>query len=80
MSCERVDLARREDEFGGKTLVVGGRSAAISPGSPKPSTRALSGCAAPAAVSGAAGTVHAMPEFASLFPEADSVVLGCPPT
>jgi phosphoglycerate dehydrogenase-like enzyme len=77
------DLSRREDELGGKTLLVvglgqiGGRLAEIA--------KVFDMCVVglrrnPAAGRGAADAVHAMDAFERLLPEADFVALTCPLT
>ncbi len=77
------DLSRREDELGGKTLVVvglgqiGGRLARLAKAF---DMRVIGLRRNPAADSGAADAVHAMRAFGSLLPEADYVVLACPLT
>ena len=77
------DLARREDELGGKTLVVvglgeiGDRLARLAKGF---DMRVLGVRRDPAAGRGAADAVHPTAEFGSLLPEADFVVLACPLT
>jgi D-2-hydroxyacid dehydrogenase (NADP+) len=74
------DLSRREDELGGKTLVIvglgriGGRLARLAKAF---DMRVIGLRRNPAAGREAADAVHAMPEFASLLPEADFVVLAC---
>jgi phosphoglycerate dehydrogenase-like enzyme len=77
------DPARREDELGGKTLVVvglgqiGGRIARLAKAF---DMRVIALRRNPAIGAGAADAVHAMAAFASLLPEADVVVLACPLT
>jgi phosphoglycerate dehydrogenase-like enzyme len=77
------DLSRREDELGGKTLLIvglgqiGGRVARLAKAF-EMSVIALR--RNPAAGKGAADAVHAMTAFGSLLPEADFVVLACPLT
>src|SRR5437016_3364117 len=77
------DLVRREDELGGKTLLVvglgqiGGRLAQLA--------KAFDMCVVglrrdPAAGRGAADAVHTMGELKPLLPEADFVALTCPLT
>src|SRR6266446_8558558 len=77
------DLSQREDELGGKTLLVvglgqiGGRLAQLA----KAFDMHVVGLRRdPAAGRGAADTVHAMGELNLLLPEADFVVLACPLT
>jgi phosphoglycerate dehydrogenase-like enzyme len=77
------DLSRREDELGGKMLLVvglgqiGGRLAQLA----KVFDMRVVGLRRdPAAGRGAADSVHAMGEFKSLLPEADFVALTCPLT
>ncbi|MBV8507196.1 MAG: D-2-hydroxyacid dehydrogenase [Acetobacteraceae bacterium] len=77
------DLSRREDELGGKTLLVvglgqiGGRLAQLA----KAFDMQVVGLRRdPAAGRGVADAVHAMGEFKSLLPEADFVALTCPLT
>jgi phosphoglycerate dehydrogenase-like enzyme len=77
------DLSRREDELGGKTLLVvglgqiGGRLAQLA----KVFDMRVVGLRRdPVAGRGAADAVHAMGEFKSLLPEADYVALTCPLT
>jgi phosphoglycerate dehydrogenase-like enzyme len=75
------DLARREDELGGKTLLVvglgqiGGRLAQLAKAF---DMRAVGLRRDPAAGRGAADAVHTMGELKSLLPEADFVALTCP--
>jgi phosphoglycerate dehydrogenase-like enzyme len=77
------DLSRREDELGGKTLLViglgqiGGRLAQLAKAF---DMRVVGLRRDPAAGRGAADSVHAMDEFKSLLPEADFVALTCPLT
>jgi phosphoglycerate dehydrogenase-like enzyme len=77
------DLSRREDELGGKTLLVvglgqiGGRLAQLAKAF---DMRVVGLRRDPAAGRGAADAVHAMDEFKSLLPEADFVALTCPLT
>ena len=77
------DLSRREDELGGKTLLVvglgqiGGRLAQLAKAF---DMRVIGLRRDPAAGRGAADAVHAMGEFKSLLPEADFVALTCPLT
>ena len=77
------DLSRREDELGGKTLLVvglgqiGGRLAQLAKAF---DMRVVGLRRNPAAGRGAADAVHAMGEFNSLLPEADFVALTCPLT
>jgi len=77
------DLSRREDELGGKTLLViglgqiGGRLAQLAKAF---EMRVVGVRRDPAAGRGAADSVHAMGEFKSLLPEADFVALTCPLT
>jgi phosphoglycerate dehydrogenase-like enzyme len=77
------DPSRREDELGGKTLLVvglgqiGGRLAELA----RPFDMRVIGLRRnPAAGRGAADAVHAMTELGSLLPEADFVALTCPLT
>ncbi|HEY4470397.1 MAG TPA: D-2-hydroxyacid dehydrogenase [Stellaceae bacterium] len=77
------DLSRREDELGGKTLLVvglgqiGGRLAQLA----KAFDMRIVGLRRdPAAGRGAADAVHTMGEFKPLLPEADFVALTCPLT
>jgi phosphoglycerate dehydrogenase-like enzyme len=77
------DPSRREDELGGKTLLIiglgqiGGRLAELA----KPFDMRVIGLRRnPAAGRGAADAVHAMSELGSLLPEADFVALTCPLT
>ncbi|HEX3414610.1 MAG TPA: NAD(P)-dependent oxidoreductase, partial [Stellaceae bacterium] len=77
------DLSRREDELGGKMLLVvglgqiGGRLAELAKGF---DMRVVGLRRDPTAGRGAADAVHAMGEFKSLLPEADFVALTCPLT
>ncbi len=77
------DLSRREDELGGKTLLVvglgqiGGRLAQLAKAF---DMRVVGLRRDPVAGRGAADSVHAMGEFKSLLPEADFVALTCPLT
>jgi phosphoglycerate dehydrogenase-like enzyme len=77
------DRSRREDELGGKTLLVvglgqiGGRLAQLAKAF---NMRVVGLRRDPAAGHGAADAVHAMGEFKSLLPEADFVALSCPLT
>jgi phosphoglycerate dehydrogenase-like enzyme len=77
------DLARREDELGGKTLVVvglgqiGNRLARLAKAF---DMRVVALRRDPAAGPGSADAVHPMAEFGSVLPEADFVVLACPLT
>src|ERR1700736_4177937 len=77
------DLSRREDELGGKMLLVvglgqiGGRLAQLAKAF---DMRVVGLRRDPAAGRGAADAVHAMGEFKSLLPEADFVALTCPLT
>jgi phosphoglycerate dehydrogenase-like enzyme len=77
------DLSRREDELGGKTLLVvglgqiGDRLARLAKAF---DMRVVGLRRNPAAGNAAADVAHAMPEFATLLPEADFVVLACPLT
>jgi D-2-hydroxyacid dehydrogenase (NADP+) len=74
------DLSRREDELGGKTLLVvglgqiGGRLAELAKAF---DMRVVGLRRDPAAGRGAADAVHAMGEFKSLLSEADFVALTC---
>ena len=77
------DLARREDELGGKTLLVvglgqiGGRLARLA----KAFDMRVVACRRnPAAGPGPADAVHATAAFKALLPEADFVALCCPLT
>ena len=77
------DLSRREDELGGKTLLVvglgqiGGRLAQLAKAF---DMRVVGLRREPAAGRGSADAVHAMGEFKSLLPEADFVALTFPLT
>jgi D-2-hydroxyacid dehydrogenase (NADP+) len=78
-----ADLSNREDELGGKMLLVvglgqiGGRIAELA----KVFDMRVVGLRRdPAAGRGAADAVHAMGEFKPLLPEADFVALACPLT
>ena len=77
------DLSRREDEFGGKMLLVvglgqiGGRLAQLAKAF---DMRVIGLRRDPAVGPGAADAVHAMSELKSLLPEADFVALTCPLT
>jgi phosphoglycerate dehydrogenase-like enzyme len=77
------DLSRREDELGGKTLLVvglgqiGGRLAQLAKAF---EMRVVGLRRDPAAGRGAADWVHAVDELKSLLPEADFVALACPLT
>jgi phosphoglycerate dehydrogenase-like enzyme len=77
------DLTRREDELGGKTLLVvglgqiGGRLAELAKAF---DMRVIGLRRTPASGRGAADAVHAMGELKSLLPEADFVALTCPLT
>ena len=77
------DLSRREDEIGGKTLIVvglgqiGGRLARLAKAF---DMRVVGLRRNPAAGRGAADAVHKMGELGSLLPEADFVALTCPLT
>ena len=77
------DLSRREDELGGKTLLIvglgqiGGRLAQLAKAF---EMRVVGLRRDPAAGRGAADSVHAMGEFKSLLPAADFVALTCPLT
>src|SRR5947209_1295906 len=77
------DLSRREDELGGKTLLVvglgqiGGRLAQLAKAF---DMRVVGLRRDPAAGRGAADAVHTMGEFKSLLPAADFVALTCPLT
>ncbi len=77
------DLTRREDELGGKTLVIiglgniGGRLARLA----KAFDMHVIGVRRdPAAGKGSADSVHAIADLNSLLPQADIVVLTCPLT
>src|ERR1700730_13963849 len=77
------DLSRREDELGGKMLLVaglgqiGGRLAQLAKAF---DMRVVGLRRNPAAGPGAAGAGHGMGEFKSVLPEADFVALTCPLT
>jgi phosphoglycerate dehydrogenase-like enzyme len=77
------DLSRREDELGGKTLLVvglgqiGGRLAELAKAF---DVRVVGLRRDPAAGRGATDAVHTMSELKSLLPAADFVVLTCPLT
>jgi phosphoglycerate dehydrogenase-like enzyme len=77
------DLSQREDELGGKTLLVvglgqiGGRLAQLAKAF---DMRVVGLRRDPAAGRGAAGAVHTMGELRTLLPEADFVALTCPLT
>jgi phosphoglycerate dehydrogenase-like enzyme len=77
------DLAEREDELGGKTLLIvglgdiGGRLAWLARAF---DLRIIGLRRNPAHGRGAADAVHGMDELASLLPEADFVALTCPLT
>ncbi len=77
------DLAGREDELGGKTLLVvglgdiGGRVARLAKAF---DMRVIGLRRDPTADQGAADAVHTMSELNSLLPEADVIVLTCPLT
>jgi phosphoglycerate dehydrogenase-like enzyme len=77
------DLSQREDELGGKMLLVvglgqiGGRLAELAKAF---DMRVVGLRRDPAAGRGAADVVHAMGEFQPLLPEADFVALTCPLT
>jgi phosphoglycerate dehydrogenase-like enzyme len=74
------DLSNREDELGGKTLLVvglgqiGGRLAELA----RAFDMRVVGLRRDPAAGGPADAVHAMSEFKSLLPEADFVALTCP--
>src|SRR5437870_10003267 len=77
------DLAEREDELGGKTLLIvglgdiGGRLARLA----KAFDMRVTGLRRdPGAGQGAADAVHRMDELKALLPEADFVALSCPLT
>src|SRR5215471_12654207 len=77
------DPSRREDELGGKTLLIvglgqiGGRLAELA----RPFDMRVIGLRRnPAAGRGAADAVHAMGDLGSLLPKADFVALTCPLT
>jgi D-2-hydroxyacid dehydrogenase (NADP+) len=77
------DIARREDELGGKTLLVvglgavGGRIARLAKAF---DMRVVALRRDPANGRGAADAVHPLSAFGSLLPAADIVVLACPLT
>ena len=77
------DLARREDEIAGKTLIVvglgqiGGRVAALAKAF---DMRVIGIRRDPRAGAGAADAVHGMAELKALLPQADFVALTCPLT
>ena len=77
------DLTRREDELGGKTLLIvglgdiGGRLARLAKAF---DMRVVGLRRDPAAGPGAADAVHPMAALGTLLPEADFVVLACPLT
>ena len=77
------DLARREDELGGKMLLIvglgdiGGRLARLAKAF---DMRVIGLRRDPAAGAGAADLVHPMTALGSLLPEADFVALTCPLT
>ena len=77
------DLTRREDELGGKTLLViglgriGGRLAQLGKAF---DMRVIGFRRDPAAGRGAADAVHALEELPALLPQADYVALTCPLT
>jgi phosphoglycerate dehydrogenase-like enzyme len=77
------DLSQREDELGGKTLLVvglgdiGGRLARLAKAF---DMRVVGMRRDPAAGRGAADAVHTMGELTSLLPDADFVALTCPLT
>src|SRR5215472_5559842 len=77
------DISRREDELGGKMLLVvglgqiGGRLAQLAKAF---DMRVVGLRRDPAAGHGAADTVHTMSELKPLLPEADVVALTCPLT
>ena len=77
------DLSQREDELGGKTLLVvglgdiGGRLAQLAKAF---DMRVVGLRRHPAFGRGAADAVHAMDELNSMLPDADFVVLACPLT
>jgi phosphoglycerate dehydrogenase-like enzyme len=77
------DLSRREDELGGKMLLVVGLGqigARLAQLAKVFDMRVVGLRRDPAAGRGAADSVHAMGEFNSLLPEADFVALTCPLT
>ncbi len=77
------DLSQREDEIGGKTLLIvglgdiGGRLARLAKAF---DMRVVGLRRDPAAGRGAADAVHLMRELKPLLPEADFIVLACPLT
>ena len=77
------DLTRREDELGGKTLVVvglgqiGGRLAQLAKAF---DMRVIGSRRDPRAGAGHADAVHGMADLKSLLPQADFVALTCPLT
>ena len=77
------DLTQREDELGGKTLLVvgigqiGGRLAQLAKAF---DMRVIGFRRDPAAGAGHADAVHAMADFRALLPQADFVALTCPLT
>jgi phosphoglycerate dehydrogenase-like enzyme len=77
------DLSQREDELGGKTLIVvgtgaiGGRLCQLAKAF---DMRVIGVRRDPAQGRGAADSVHAMGELKSLLPQADIVALTCPLT
>ena len=77
------DLARREDELGGKTLIIvglgqiGGRLAQLAKAF---DMRVIGIRRDPRAGAGHADAVHGMTELKALLPEADFVALTCPLT
>lgn len=77
------DLTQREDELGGKTLLIvglgkiGGRLAKLAKAF---DVRVIGVRRDPAAGKGAADSVHPMTELDSLLPQADIVALTCPLT
>jgi len=77
------DIERREDELGGKTMIVvglgaiGGRIARLAKAF---EMRVIGVRRDPAAGRGDADAVHALAELPALLPEADVVVLACPLT
>jgi phosphoglycerate dehydrogenase-like enzyme len=77
------DIAEREDELGGKTLLIvglgdiGGRLARLAKAF---EMRVIGLRREPAAGRGAADAVHRMTELNALLPEADFVALTCPLT
>jgi D-2-hydroxyacid dehydrogenase (NADP+) len=77
------DLARREDELGGKTMLIvglgqiGGRLAELAKAF---DMRVVGLRRTPGAGKGAADSVRAMTDLAAMLPEADYVALCCPLT